>query len=135
MPAGCASAQVDTPLPAWARGGFHPSDRPIPHVLGDRQRIVAVLWSWPRALFAPPLRSRRNKILWVARSTPQVGGDLRISAQRLAGTRPVGAPISRVVVGGPGPSIIDVPSAGCWQFTLRWSGETDTLDLYYYSHR
>jgi hypothetical protein len=32
---------------------------------------------------------------------------------------------------GTGPSIIDVPAAGCWRLTFSWSGRRDTLDLNY----
>ncbi len=57
--------------------------------------------------------------------------NLVISARRLAGTRPVGAVQRRVVMGGPGPSGIDMPVRGCWQFTLTWSGHRDAVDLLY----
>ena len=33
------------------------------------------------------------------------------------------------------PSEIVAPSPGCWQFTLSWSGHTDTVDLWYVKHR
>jgi hypothetical protein len=59
------------------------------------------------------------------------GSDLRISAQRIAGATPVGARVLRRVMGGPGPSIIDLLAAGCWRLTLRWSRAVDTLDLRY----
>jgi hypothetical protein len=35
------------------------------------------------------------------------------------------------VGGGPGPSIIDLPQAGCWHLALKWSGHTDTMRLTY----
>jgi hypothetical protein len=38
---------------------------------------------------------------------------------------------NRHVDGGPGPSIIDLPKAGCWTLDLRWSGHTDTVRLEY----
>jgi hypothetical protein len=44
---------------------------------------------------------------------------------------PVGAPVTRKVSGGPGPSIVNLPSPGCWRLTLRWSGRADSLDLSY----
>ena len=59
------------------------------------------------------------------------GSNLRIAAQRMQGTTPVGAPVSRAVMGGPGPSIINLPNSGCWRLTLRWSGRVDSLDLDY----
>jgi hypothetical protein len=60
-----------------------------------------------------------------------VPSDLRISAQRMAGARAVGSRVVRVVQGGPGPSIVDLPRAGCWRLSLRWAGRTDELDLQY----
>jgi hypothetical protein len=39
--------------------------------------------------------------------------------------------VSRTVLGGPGPSIINLPASGCWRLTLRWSGRVDSLDLDY----
>ena len=57
--------------------------------------------------------------------------DLRIRAQRMQGAQPIGPVVIRTVIGGPGPSIIDLPAPGCWRLALRWSGRTDTLDLRY----
>jgi alpha-beta hydrolase superfamily lysophospholipase len=124
----CSSAIDTGVLPRWARGGF--SDPHIAHVLGRAGRIVAILFARP--LYSPPTPGRNNKILWVARASVDTPG-LRIVAQRMRGSRRTGAPVQRFVRGGPGPSIINVPSAGCWRFTLRWSGRTDSLDLVYES--
>jgi hypothetical protein len=115
-------------LPMWARGGFSDPNPRIPHVLGRSQRIVAILFGYP--LLSPPSARRKNKILWVARRTPNASA-LRISAQRMSGSSTVGAPVTRKVSGGPGPSIVNLPSPGCWRLTLRWSGRMDTLDLSY----
>ena len=38
----------------------------------------------------------------------------------------------REVAGGPGPSIVDLPEAGCWHLTLDWGPApemVDTMDL------
>ncbi len=123
-------AEVDQGvLPAWARGGFS-SPRPrIPHVLGSRGGIAAILFGYP--LMSPPAEGRNNKILWVPRVVPRRVTDLRIAAQRWDGAQPSGPPVARRVEGGPGPSIIDLPASGCWRLTLRWSGRIDTLDLDY----
>jgi hypothetical protein len=43
----------------------------------------------------------------------------------------VGQVVKRQVVGGPGPSIINLPVAGCWRLNLRWSGHSDVLDVSY----
>jgi hypothetical protein len=118
-----ASCHVDRGvLPAWARTGFSEKEPKMPHVVGDNGRIAAIIFGDP--LVAPPAKDRSNKILWVSREPQQPGSDLRIRA--VDGSRVV----ERVVKGGPGPSIVDLP-AGCWQLTLTWSGRTDTLGLRY----
>lgn len=128
--ASACAARVETePLPDWADAGFS-GDARVPHVFGAKGDIVAVL-------FAHPLRQHRkdgsnNKILWVARAAttspnPTAPATLVITAT-LDGTDTT---VTREVAGGPGPSIIDVPQAGCWRLDLRWSGHTDTMDLVY----
>lgn len=124
----CGSRVAFGALPEWARSGFSGSTR-MPHVVGRDGRIAALVFGYP--LYTPPLPARRNKILWVARRAPASAGALWIHAQRMAGSRLVGAPVTRVVRGGPGPSIVDLPDAGCWRLTVSWSGGRDTLDLRY----
>lgn len=116
-------------LPRWARGGFNAPRPKLAHTVGDRERIAALMWGYP--LTAPPRRRIANKILWVSRPDAQPGADLRISAQRMYRTRRIGRPLHRRVAGGPGPSIIDVPHAGCYRLTLRWSGHVDRMDVRY----
>ncbi|MET8044930.1 hypothetical protein ABZU25_29215 [Micromonospora sp. NPDC005215] len=126
---GCDSRVETTSLPDWADAGFS-GDARVPHVFGAQGGIVAVL-------FAHPLRQVRedgsnNKILWVARAAttspdPTAPATLVITAT-LDGTD---TRVTREVAGGPGPSIIDMPQAGCWHLDLRWSGHTDTVDLVY----
>ncbi|WP_432868853.1 hypothetical protein [Microbispora rosea] len=55
-------------------------------------------------------------------------GDPLLIEARLDGSGP---PVTREVPGGPGPSGVDLPEAGCWHVTLRWSGHVDTLRLRY----
>ncbi len=88
-------------------------------------------------LFADPLRAGEpenpaNKILWVVKK-PRGGTDLVITGHPLDADAPTvsqrEAPDS-----SPGeiyPSIVNVPSPGCWQFTLQWNGNTDTIELPY----
>ena len=83
-----------------------------------------MLFGWP--LTAPPAHDHQNKILRVAR-TSQGGDPLRIDA-RLAGSDDV---VQRQVAGGPGPSVIDMPTAGCWRFDLVWSGHHDQVSVPY----
>lgn len=124
----CASAVVYGSLPTWARSGFNPPSVATTHVLGARGNIVAVLWARHDPLVTPTPPNHGNKILWVSKVP---GSSLEITAQRLIGGTAVGPVQRRTVVGGPGPSEIDMPTAGCWQFTLRWSGHVDTVDLPY----
>jgi hypothetical protein len=96
---------------------------------GRSRKIVAIVFAYP--LLSPPPSDHNNKILWVLRRYTARRTDLLISAQRMVGLRKLSRPVARVVRGGPGPSIINLPTAGCWRLTLRWSGKTDALDLQY----
>ena len=127
----CTPAVAYGPLPAWARLGFHPPDMAMPYVLGARGDIVAVLWTRHDPLVTPTPPNRADKILWVSKLPVSAGSTLKFTARRLTGGIAAGPVQRRTVAGGPGPSIIDMPAAGCWQFTLRWSGHADTLDLPY----
>ena len=125
--AACPAAITPRPLPGWARAGFTPAAAAMPYVLGAQGNIVAILWAPRDPLHAPPLPDRSNKILWVSRPGLQAPAPLLIRA-RLSGTSRT---VTREVAGGPGPSIIDLPAAGCWFLDLSWSGHHDQLDLRY----
>ena len=99
----------------------------MPYVMGDRGDIVAILWADHNPLHAPPLATVNNKILWVSKMIPGPFTPLRIRAT-LDGTNQT---VTRQVTGGPGPSIIDLPAAGCWSLSLSWSGHHDHLSLRY----
>ncbi len=124
---GCLAQPLVTALPAWARAGFSDPAAPQPHVLGIDGDIVAILWAVRDPLHAPPLPDRANKILWVSRLPVQPLSPLKIRAT-LAGTS---RSVSREVIGGPGPSYVDLPAAGCWTLALSWSGHTDEVRLRY----
>ena len=88
-------------------------------------------------LFVDPLRAGEpenpaNKILWVVKK-PRGGTDLVINGHPLDADAPA-VPQSEAADSSPGeiyPSIVNVPSPGCWQFTLQWNGNTDTIELPY----
>ena len=90
--------------------------------------IAALLFAYP--LLAPPPKTHTNKILWVSHVSTN-GSPLLITARRMIGSTVVGQAVKRQVVGGPGPSIINLPVAGCWRLNLRWSGHSDVLDVSY----
>ena len=132
----CSYAVRQDVLPAWARSGFSdPSPSGVPFALGDKGRILGIIFGYPLTA-PPPSAGRANKILWMASPAPDdrspdleraASADLKIDA-RLAGSTDI---VHREVPGGPGPSIIDMPHPGCWHLTLMWSNHTDTLDLRY----
>jgi hypothetical protein len=124
----CPSSITPRSLPTWARAGFQPPTFPMPYVVGDRGDIVAILWADHDPLHAPPLAQPNNKILWVSKMIPRWPfTPLRIQAT-LEGTSQI---VTRQVPGGPGPSIINLPAAGCWSLNLSWSGHHDHLTLRY----
>ena len=118
----CSGAVVPIALPAWARSGFSERVPVMPHVLGTNRAIIAILWANP-PLYAPPKRRENNKILWVARdgSTAPLVIHATLGARDATVTR-------RLTVG---PSIVNMPNAGCWTFRLSWHGHHDTVQLPY----
>ena len=128
-PTACQGHVPPRVLPVWARAGFSSPKPRMPYVLGEAGQIAAIQWADP--LVSPPSARYRNKVLWVSRRASVPGSDLQISAQKLVGNTVAGPPVHRTVTGGPGPSIINLPSAGCWQLKLHWSGRSDTVDLRY----
>jgi len=126
-PGPCESTVDMGVLPTWARAGFTNPEPAMPHVMSRAGDIVAILFGYP--LSSPPRADINNKILWVQQAGPIAPVD--ISAQRMAGGTTVGAPVERRLDGGFGPSIVDLPDAGCWRLTLAFAGRTDTIDLEY----
>src|SRR5450631_593462 len=110
-------------LPGWATAGFSDPKSPVPYVSGDRGDIIAILFAQP--LTSPPAAGRGNKILWVSQLPASTPGDLNIEASLGPSL------VTRTVPGGPGPSLVDLPRAGCWHLTLRWGGHIDTMSLLY----
>jgi hypothetical protein len=116
-------------LPVWMRAGFSGPRPRVPYEVAANGLVGGVIFGWP--LHAPPLPGRNNKILWVPRHTAKTIAPFWIRLQLMDGDRPVGAPVRKIITTGPGPSIVDVPAAGCWRLTFSWSGRRDTLDLDY----
>lgn len=122
----CVGRAPSRVLPKWvARAGFSGTAPRAPFILGANGRIAAVLFGQPFTV--PPREGHNNKILWVARRSPNPATPLRIEA-RLAGD---GTLVAREVPGGPGPSVVDLPAAGCWHLTLQWSDLRDSINLRY----
>ena len=92
-------------------------------VVGAEHKIEGTLAGRP--LMSPPARDHNNKILWAAKQAGR--DDLMVSAS-LNGTD---LQVQRRVDGGPGPSIINVPRAGCWTFSLTWGSHHDVVAVRY----
>ena len=109
-----AAAQVSLPCDGGAQKRV---------VVGAEHKIEGAVFGRP--LVSPPARDRSNKILWVAKHPGR--DDLMVSAS-LNGTD---LQVQRRVEGGPGPSIINVPRAGCWTFSLNWGSNHDVVAVRY----
>ncbi|MCK2217019.1 hypothetical protein MF672_024970 [Actinomadura sp. ATCC 31491] len=121
----CTPARVvDAEPPVWANAGFTPGTK-VRYAASESGDMLAVLFGYP--LYSPPLPDRANKVLWRSRA-PLVPSDPLLIEARLGGTGP---PTRIKVLGGPGPSYVDVPSPGCWRLKLTWSSRTDSIDLEY----
>lgn len=116
-------APVSAALPPWARAGFNNPEGPVPHLAGTRRRIVAVPFGWPLRVHQPA--GRDNKILWIAKAPT---GPLHIVATEQSS----GETATRELRDGPGPSIVDMPKAGCWRLVLSWADQHDELFIRYY---
>jgi hypothetical protein len=114
--------------PGWTIAARPPSG--VPFALSEQGNVTAIL-------FGSPLRSgrpigHRNKILWIVRA-PRHGRSLHVTARLLHR----GSPTVRLAVAAdaaPGeiyPSVVDVPTPGCWHVTLAWDGHRAALDLRY----
>ena len=119
----CVSAVTRDALPTWARSGFSDDGSGVPHVFSERGDIIAVLFSHPLTASTDP--EVTNKILWVSRVPQQPMRPLTIEAV-LDGTT---TSVAREIDGGPGPSSVNLPTAGCWRLTLNWSGHSDAITL------
>jgi hypothetical protein len=115
----CSGNVSTAALPTWAREGFGPQGLHTPHVVGAKGEIVGVLFG-PLRVHQPD--GTNNKVLWVAKDG---FGSLHISATLEA------SDVTAARTVDIGPSIVNLPAAGCWQLTLTWPGHSDTVALQY----
>jgi len=123
---GCAGTVLtDAEPPVWAQGGWNVvkgAPWSVPWALGSGGNAVAFVFA--RQLVAgssPRVDGTSNKVLWVAKGT---------ASSFVVEGSPAGGTQVAVTVNG-GPSIVDVPSPGCWKFSLSWgqSPATSTISL------
>jgi hypothetical protein len=125
---GSTAVRSDGRLPAWSMSAHPPSG--VPYALSTHGDVIAIL-------FGNPLRSghptgHSNKILWIVRQ-PRNSQPLHVTAHPLHLASP-SVRVGETADSSPGeiyPSIIDVPTRGCWHLLLQWGGNRASLDLRY----
>ena len=126
---GCAGTVLtDAEPPVWAQGGWSVTKGrpwPVPWAFGTQGDTVAYLFATQLvAGGSPRVDGSQNKVLWEAKDSPS-GANVLVEGHPLGNSQPV------VTIAG-GPSITDVPTAGCWTFRLSWgsNGErSSTINL------
>ncbi len=89
--------------------------------MGTPSNAVAFLFAGQLvAGVSPRVNGTNNKILWVAKDAEW---------GFLVEGRPLGRPTPIVSVAG-GPSIVDVPTAGCWTFRLSSSSTGNQISTF-----
>ena len=125
---GVTPIRSDERLPAWTAAARPPSQ--VPFVVSTRRSVVAILFGYPLRSGAP--LGHTNKILWIMRE-PRNGQPLDLVARPLHRKSP-SVRVALPADSSPGeiyPSIVNVPSPGCWHLTLIWNRNRDAIDLRY----
>jgi hypothetical protein len=119
------------PVPAWLdQAAAHNVPSGLPYAIAVPAVAAGFIFGYPLRAGHP--QNPANKVLWVVR-TPRQGSTLEIDGHPLGQQQPT-VHESMPANSGPGeiyPDGIDVPSAGCWQFTLRWATGSAEIDLEY----
>jgi hypothetical protein len=126
---GCAGTMLtDAEPPLWAQGGWSHTKGtpwPVPWAFGTADTTVAYLFATQLvAGESPRVDGSQNKVLWESKDSPS-GANVTVEGHPLGVSQPV------VTIRG-GPSITDVPTAGCWTFQLSWTSNgphTSTINL------
>jgi hypothetical protein len=123
---GCAGTVLgDAAPPKWAQGGWStttPERWPVPWAIDTTGDAIAFVFATRLVAGASPrVDGTSNKVLWEVRNAPSF----------VVEGRPAGKSQPVVTFEG-GPSIVDVPTAGCWTFRLiqrDTSGHVSTISL------
>jgi len=133
VPTSCTGAvigQGNLP-PGWVDvAGGHNNPTGVPFTIDQSQTVAGFVFGYPLRAGHP--ESPSNKILWVVRA-PRAGADLTITAHPLGAAAPE-VKVVQPANSGPGeiyPSIVDVPTPGCWVLNLAWGSHRAALALPY----
>jgi hypothetical protein len=121
----CAPAPIrKSNAPSWAEG-VPPG---LPYAVAKGAKIAGFFFTHPLRAGHPT--NPENKVLWVAAAGP-VARTLKITA-RLAGTERPAVHFTFPAASGGGiafPSLIDLPSAGCWHLVLNWHARAADINI------
>jgi hypothetical protein len=92
-------------------------------VFSEHGDLIAVLFNYPPVSATEP--GQGTKILWKSRLPQEPMQPLRIEATLDGST----TTLIREIPGGAGPSLVQLPTAGCWRLALSWSGHQDRMTL------
>jgi hypothetical protein len=113
---GCSGTSVSTAEPpVWAQRGFSIARGSpwVPWALGKPGDAIAYLFASQFVAEGRRPDGTQNKVLWVVRDGVVQS---RVKGHPLGQSQPV------VSIDG-GPSIVDVPTAGCWTFQVSWGSD------------
>ena len=132
VPGGCGATQVYRGgEPDWlTTAGDNNNPKGVPYFITSPATAAGFLFAYP--LRAGSVSNPKNKILWVV-GLPRDGNPLRVQGHPLAASSPT-IDETFPANSSPGeiyPSIVDVPTAGCWHFDLSWGKNRTSVDLVY----
>jgi hypothetical protein len=118
-------------IPHWldVAGGYN-NPRELPYVIGHPALAAGFIFGYPLRAGHPD--NPGNKILWVVKA-PRNRSSLTVDAHPLGASSPA-IHETFPANAGPGeiyPDGVDVPTAGCWQFDLRWGNNDVQVELNY----
>jgi hypothetical protein len=127
---GTVTSQGGVP-PGWVDvAGGHNNPTGVPFTVDQAQTVAGFVFGYPLRAGHPD--NPANKILWVVR-LPRGGSELTITGHPLGAATPV-VKVVQPANSGPGeiyPSIVDMPTAGCWVLDLAWGTHRASLALPY----
>jgi hypothetical protein len=116
--------------PGWVSRSSPNPPTNLPFAVSAQHNVVGFLFGYPLAGYRRS--DPTNKVLWIVR-TPRHGHPLVLTARPLGTSHPIVR--ERLSAdSGPGeiyPSIVNLPSPGCWHVTLRWHHASASLNLQY----
>jgi hypothetical protein len=132
VPNSCTGSVSSTgAVPAWVDvAGGHNNPTGVPFTVDQAQTVAGFVFGYPLRAGHP--ENPANKILWVVR-LPRGGSDLTVTGHPLGAATPV-VKVVQPADSGPGeiyPSIVDMPTAGCWVLDLAWASHHSSVALPY----